>query len=71
MLADRSGHTAVYPQAMKTIRREMKANNGIYPANGGAVPKNEVARRAGIHPTTLFSKKQKGWANGSAAGANY
>lgn len=46
-------------EAMKTIRREMKANGGIYPANGGAVSKNEVARRAGIHHTTLFSDKQK------------
>ena len=58
--ADRSAKVAKRVlEAMKTIRHEMKANGGIYPANGGAVSKNEVARRAGIHPTTLFSDKQK------------
>lgn len=46
-------------KAMQTILAEMKANNGIYPANGGAVSKNEVARRAGISLTTLFSPKQR------------
>lgn len=46
-------------EAMETIMAEMKANGGIYPANGGAVSKNEVARRAGISLTTLFSPKQK------------
>jgi len=46
-------------EAMETIMAEMKANGGIYPANGGAVSKNEVARRAGISETTLFSPKQK------------
>ena len=45
--------------AMIVITAEMKANGGIYPANGGAVSKNEVARRAGISLTTLFSSKQK------------
>ena len=45
--------------AMATIAGEMKANGGIYPENGGAVSKNEVARRAGISLTTLFSPKQK------------
>lgn len=46
-------------EAMVTIQREMAANKGIYPQNGGAVSKNEVARRAKISETTLFSKKQK------------
>jgi hypothetical protein len=46
-------------QAMSDIVREIKDNNGIYPHNGGAVSKNEVARRAGINATTLFSSKQK------------
>lgn len=46
-------------EAMDAIMTEMKANGGIYPANGGAVSKNEVARRAGISLTTLFSPKQK------------
>jgi len=45
--------------AMAAIMAEMRANGDIYPANGGAVSKNEVARRAGISPTTLFSPKQK------------
>lgn len=44
---------------MDTIEAEMNANDGIYPMNGGAVSKNEVARRAGIGITTLFSPKQK------------
>lgn len=58
--ADRSAKVAKSVlEAMKVIRREMQANGGIYPANGGAVSKNEVARRAGIHHTTLFSDKQK------------
>lgn len=45
--------------AMATIEAEMKANGGVYPANGGAVSKNEVARRAGISLSTLFSPKQR------------
>lgn len=46
-------------EAMDTIVSEMKENGGIYPHNGGALSKNEVARRAGINSTTLFSPKQK------------
>lgn len=46
-------------EAMVTIQKEMTANNGIYPVNGGAVSMNEVARRAKISETTLFSPKQK------------
>lgn len=46
-------------EAMATIQKEMAANNGIYPGNGGAVSMNEVARRAKISETTLFSPKQK------------
>ncbi|MBB2778401.1 UNVERIFIED_ORG: hypothetical protein HNP28_003748 [Comamonas terrigena] len=46
-------------EAMETIQIEMKANDGIYPKNGGAVSMNEVARRASISETTLFSPKQK------------
>lgn len=45
-------------EAMATITTEMKANSGIYPENGGAVSMNEVARRAGIHATTLHTAKQ-------------
>lgn len=46
-------------EAMATISREMAGNYGIYPENGGAVSMNEVARRAKISGTTLFSPKQK------------
>lgn len=46
-------------EAMITIQKEMAANNGIYPGNGGAVSMNEVARRAKISETTLFAPKQK------------
>ena len=46
-------------EAMVFVQREMVANGGIYPANGGAVSMNEVARRAGISETTLFAPKQK------------
>lgn len=46
-------------EAMSTIQQEMAANGGLYPANGGAVSMNEVARRASISLTTLFSPKQK------------
>ncbi len=45
--------------AMRLIEEEMHANGGVYPANGGAVNKNELARRAGISDTTLFAPKQK------------
>jgi hypothetical protein len=45
--------------ALKAIRQEMAANNGIYPSNGGAVSLNEVARRSGISDTTLFAPKQR------------
>lgn len=46
-------------EAMVVIQNEMAANGGIYPANGGAISMNEVARRAGISETTLFAPKQK------------
>lgn len=46
-------------EAMALIQREINSNNGIYPKNGGAVSMNEVARRANISETTLFSPKQK------------
>jgi predicted ribosome quality control (RQC) complex YloA/Tae2 family protein len=45
-------HAAVR-QAMKDIDKEMAANGGIYPKNGGKVSKNEVYRRAGINETTI------------------
>ncbi|ANB71150.1 hypothetical protein BCh11DRAFT_04144 [Burkholderia sp. Ch1-1] len=44
---------------MADIEDEMARNEGIYPHNGGALSGAEIARRAGIHPTTLFSPKQR------------
>ena len=46
--------------AMKTIDQEIKANDGIYPHNGGALSLNELARRADVHATTLFGPKYEG-----------
>ncbi len=54
-----AGVGAKVREAMLTIQKEMAANKGIYPENGGAVSMNEVARRAKISETTLFSPKQK------------
>lgn len=54
-----AGVEARVRDAMVTIQKEMAANSGIYPENGGAVSMNEVARRAKISETTLFSPKQK------------
>ena len=46
--------------AMKIIDQEVKANEGLYPHNGGALSLNELARRAEVHATTLFGSKYKG-----------
>ncbi len=54
-----AGVEARVREAMLTIQKEMAANSGIYPENGGAVSMNEVARRAKISETTLFAPKQK------------
>lgn len=54
-----AGVAAKVREAMVTIQKEMSANSGIYPENGGALSMNEVARRAKISETTLFSPKQK------------
>lgn len=55
-------------QIMRTIQKEMAANEGIYPHNKGAVSMAEVARRADIHPFTFhkpryleLSKEVKAW----------
>jgi len=45
--------------AMGLIEREIQANSGIYPAKGGAVTMNELARRAGISSATLVAPKHK------------
>jgi hypothetical protein len=58
--AERSSEVeAKVREAMATIKKEMATNGGIYPEHGGKVSMNEVARRAGISETTLFSPKQK------------
>lgn len=54
-----AGVEARVREAMQTIEKEMADNQGIYPMNGGAVSMNEVARRAEISLTTLFSPRQK------------
>lgn len=54
-----AGVEAKVREAMVTIQKEMADNKGLYPENGGAVSMNEVARRAKISETTLFSPKQK------------
>lgn len=45
--------------AMKTIEKDIDAHDGIYPANKGALSRNEVYRRAGIHNTTLYDDRYK------------
>ena len=49
-----AGVEARVREAMVTIQKEMAANNGIYPENGGAVSMNEVARRAKISELSLI-----------------
>lgn len=46
-------------KAMELIKKEMAENEGTYPQNKGAVSAAEVARRAAVHPTTLFSQNQR------------
>jgi triphosphoribosyl-dephospho-CoA synthetase len=45
--------------AISEIEKEMAANEGIYPHGKGALSAAEVARRAGIHPTSFFTEKLK------------
>jgi len=42
---------------MTAIEEEMASNEGIYPLRNGALSSAEVARRAGIHPTSFFTEK--------------
>lgn len=42
---------------MAVIEKEMESNDGIYPHRNGALSAAEVARRAGIHPTSFFTDK--------------
>lgn len=43
--------------AMQAMKEEIDKNNGVYPGN--RLSAAEVARRAGIHTTTLFTEKQR------------
>lgn len=45
--------------ALATIEQEMAENNGTYPRNKGAISSAEVARRAGVHPTTFCNDKHR------------
>lgn len=49
--------------AMTCIDLEISKNGGVYPFNNGRVSKYELARRANIGKTTLFSKRQKEFSN--------
>ncbi len=42
--------------ALKVIEQEIRENDGIYPHRNGALSSAEVARRASIHPTSLFTR---------------
>lgn len=46
-------------RVMDIIQLEIDNGEGVYPYNGGLVSKNELARRAGIGKTTLFSYRQR------------
>lgn len=45
--------------AMRAIEQEIKANQGLYPSNGGALNLSELVRRSGIGPKTLFAASYK------------
>lgn len=45
-------------KAMRDIDEKRAQNGGVYPDNGGRVSWAEVARRAGVHETTLFTDQQ-------------
>lgn len=46
-------------QAMRAIEKEMQANQGLYPMNGGTLNFIELVRRSGIGPKTLFGANYK------------
>ncbi|WP_448647417.1 hypothetical protein [Pseudomonas mohnii] len=57
--AERTSHIETrVKEIISVISTEIATNGGVYPANGGAVNKTEVIRRAAIGKTTLFSKTQ-------------
>lgn len=62
--------------AMHAIEAEIAGNEGIYPGNKGSLSMNELARRAGIHNTTLHGgkytdllKEAKAWLERIKSGA--
>ena len=44
---------------MSKIYEEVCSNGGVYPFNKGSLSSAELCRRADIHPTTLFTPKQR------------
>jgi hypothetical protein len=44
---------------MNRIVDEIRSNEGVYPFNKGSLSSAELCRRANIHPTTLFTPKQR------------
>lgn len=71
----RSEHVRITVRAvLSTIEDEIRANSGVYPYNNGSLSSAEIARRAGIHPTTFFTAAQrslgaevKAWMKSNAA----
>lgn len=46
--------------AMRAMTKEIQANGGIYPNNGGRVSARQVYDRADVHPTTVNAGAKKG-----------
>ncbi|OSZ64584.1 hypothetical protein [Hydrogenophaga sp. IBVHS2] len=42
---------------MAVIAQEIATNDGVYPHRNGALSAAEVARRAGVHPTSFYTDK--------------
>lgn len=58
--AQRHGEVvAKVTQAMRKIEKEIQANQGLYPANGGTLNFIELVRRSDIGPKTLFGANYK------------
>lgn len=56
-VARRAALIEAVDRAMRSIVEDMKANEGIYPHNGGAVSMAELARRAGINESSFYKKQ--------------
>lgn len=55
----RDAVVAKVTKAMRMIEIEIMKNQGLYPANGGALTFSELVRRSGIGPKTLFATSYK------------